>query len=113
MSEDIAQATIVAAQELGQEVVEAYEQQGIPVIAGPCTIQLVVNHPNALTPLSAVEDMLAEVALNGLRDYAYLVRDEETNRSWFVFDGRIVTPDELNVDEGDDDDDEDDEDDDE
>jgi len=72
------------------EVVIKARTNALPAILGTATVSLVMEMPNATTPVDAVNQVLQEVSLNGLRAYTFLVRDEVTQEVYAVRDGQMV-----------------------
>jgi len=67
---------------------------GVPVLHGATTVSLHIPVEDAITPVDAVNQVLHEITMNGLRGYTFVVRDETTQEFYTVRDGRIQ---ELNL----------------
>ncbi|NUS02054.1 MAG: hypothetical protein HOV97_05765 [Nonomuraea sp.] len=64
---------------------------GVPVLTGAVTVSLHLEYEDATTPLDAVNQACMELALNGLRAYTFLVRDEVTQMLYAVQNGKVVS----------------------
>lgn len=74
---------------LGEIDAEA-EALGVPVIHGTATVSLHMEFENATTPVDAVSQAIHELAINGLRGYTFIVRDEATGKVYAVSDGQVL-----------------------
>lgn len=72
-----------------QEIAEGYA--GTPVFLGAATVSLHLEYEDATSPVDAVNQALTELALNGLRTYTFIVRDEVTNQLYAVRGGQMVS----------------------
>lgn len=81
------------------EVIDVAREAGVQVIAGVATVSLHLEVVAASTPTDAVDQVLQELALNGLRGYTFVVRDDLTQDMYSVTEGKSIH---LNPVEGDD-----------
>lgn len=71
--------------------VKAEARKHLPALLGTATVSLHLEIDNAVHPVDAVNQALTELALNGLRGYTFLVRDEVTQELYAVTNGQMVT----------------------
>lgn len=72
------------------EVVTKARTNALPAILGTATVSLVMEIPDSTTPVDAVNQVMQQVSLNGLRAYTFLVRDEVTQEVYAVLDGKMA-----------------------
>lgn len=73
-----------------EQAITAAQQDGVPVFAGGATVSLHLEYDDVTTPIDAVNQALTELALNGLRGYTFLVRDESTQELYAVQGGKML-----------------------
>lgn len=81
------------------EIVARAREAGVPALLGAATVTLHLEIADATTPVNAVNQVLTELALNGLRGYTWLVRDEITQELFAVTDGTMVSMEEARIEE--------------